>query len=188
MTTQSNKLLIEGDAIDLRYVRESDLERYYTFIQDAENTRLTGTQKEFTREEIAAWIRKIGVINEDRVDLMIVIKETDELIGEVVLNDIDSINRSANIRIGIQGTEHRGKGYGTEAMKLMLRYGFETLMLHRIELGVYAFNPRAIHVYEKIGFQREGIQRDVLYWDGEFHDSIAMAMLEEEFRSHRLRT
>jgi RimJ/RimL family protein N-acetyltransferase len=183
MTEQLTELRIEGSAIEFRFVRESDLEAYYAFLQDPEMNRLTGSQREFTRDEIAAWIRKIGVENGDRVDFMIVLKETDELLGEVVLNEIDSINRSANIRIGIQGTQHRGKGYGTEAMIHMLRYGFETLKLHRIHLGVYAFNPRAIHVYEKIGFQREGIQLDALYLDGEFHDMITMAMLEDKFRS-----
>ncbi len=62
---------------------------------------------------------------------------------------MDTVNRSANIRIGIQGSTFRGKGYGTEAMLLMLRVGFVSLNLHRIHLGVYTFNPRAIHVYEK---------------------------------------
>lgn len=152
-------------------------------MQDPEMNRLTGSQREFTRDEIAAWIAKISVTSGDRIDFMIVMKETDELLGEVVLNEIDSINRSANIRIGIQGTQHRGKGYGTEAMVQMLRYGFESMKLHRIHLGVYTFNPRAIRVYEKIGFQREGIQRDALYMDGEFHDMLTMAILEEEFRS-----
>jgi len=183
MTEQLTEFQIEGNAIKLRLVKESDLEAYYTFLQDSEMNRLTGSQQEFTLDEIAVWIRKISITNKDRVDLMIVLKDSEELLGEVVLNELDTINRSANIRIGIQGTQHRGKGYGTEAMIHMLRHGFETLKLHRIHLGVYAFNPRAVHVYEKIGFQREGIQRDALYQDGEFHDMITMAILEDEFRS-----
>lgn len=56
---------------------------------------VTGSQGEFTREEIAAWIRKISVINNDRIDFMILLKRTNELLGEVVLNEINSINRSA---------------------------------------------------------------------------------------------
>lgn len=181
-TDQWTEIQIDGRDILLRMARESDLNDYFTFLQDPEVNRLTGSQKEFTRDEIIDWIRKISVINNDRVDLMIILKRTNELLGEVVLNEIDSINRSANIRIGIQGTQHRGKGYGTEAMILMLRYGFNTLNLHRIHLGVYTFNPRAIHVYEKIGFKREGLQRDALYMDGKFHDMITMAILEGEFR------
>ncbi|MDD9266182.1 GNAT family N-acetyltransferase [Paenibacillus sp. GCM10023248] len=179
---QLTEIQIEGSDILLRFARESDLEGYFTFIQDTEINRLTGSQREFTRDEIATWIRKISVQNNDRVDFMIVLKGINELLGEVVLNEIDSINLSANIRIGIQGTQHRGKGYGTEAMIHMLRYGFNVLKLHRIHLGVYTFNPRAIHVYEKIGFKREGVQRDSLYIDGKFHDMITMAILEDEFR------
>lgn len=174
---------IEGEHIQLRGVQEADLEAYYYFLQDDEMGRLTGSEGEFTREQTLAWIKKISVPAEDRVDLMIIVKETDELIGEVVLNEIDPDNRSANIRIGIQGDKYRGKGFGTEAMTQMLRYGFETLKLHRIHLGVYAFNPRAIHVYEKLGFKRDGVERDELYVDGEFHDMILMSMLEDEYRA-----
>lgn len=183
MTEKGTMFRIDGNSIYLRFIQESDLEEYYAFLQDPEMNRLTGSQKEFTRVEIVDWIKKISLKHEDRIDLMIMLKETDELLGEVVLNEIDPINRSANIRIGIQGTHHRGKGYGTEAIISMLRYGFKTVKLHRIHLGVYAFNPRAIHVYEKIGFQREGIQRDATYLDGKFHDMIIMSILEDEFRS-----
>ncbi len=177
------ELQIEGRNILLRYAQESDLDEYFTFLQDSEMNRLTGSQGEITRDQTAVWIKKISVVSSERVDFMILLKRTNELLGEVVLNEIDSINRSANIRIGIQKSQHRGKGYGTEALIEMLRYGFNTLNLHRIHLGVYTFNPRAIHVYEKIGFKREGVERDSLYLDGEFHDMITMSILEDEFRS-----
>lgn len=172
---------IEGDRIVLRPVREDEFDAYFGLLQDAESNRLTGTQQAFTKDSIAAWIHKIGYAHEDRLDMMIAEKETDGLIGEVVLNEINLNNRSCNIRISISG-QHSNKGYGTEAMKLMLRHGFESLRLHRIELGVYAFNPRAIHVYEKLGFKREGILRDSISWDGRFHDMILMSILEEEYR------
>lgn len=181
MTEQFTGYRIDGKSIYLRFVLESDFDEYYAFLQDPESNRLTGTQTVFTHEDVSTWIKKISVIHDDRVDFMIFSKDSDHFLGEVVLNEIDSINRSANIRVGIN-LQHSSKGYGTEAMMLMLRYGFEKLKLHRIHLGVYAFNPRAIHVYEKIGFQREGILRDDLYLDGEYHDMIMMAILEDEFR------
>ncbi|OAB41104.1 GNAT family N-acetyltransferase [Paenibacillus antarcticus] len=181
MTKLVRELQIEGTIINLRLARESDFQSYYAFLLDPESNRLTGTQRDFTQDEITDWIKKISNIHEDRVDFMIISKDTDEFIGEVVLSEIDSINRNAHIRIAI-GTQHSGKGYGTEAMNLLLGYGFETLNLHRIALEVYAFNPRAIHVYEKIGFQHEGIQRDSLYSEGEFHDLIMMSILEDEFQ------
>lgn len=182
-TEQVREIQIDGRDILLRYAQESDLDEYFAFLQDPEMNRLTGSQSDVTRDETEAWIEKISVKSSARVDFLILLKSSNELLGEVVLNEIDSTNRSANIRIGIQKNQHRGKGYGTEAMIEMLRYGFNTLNLHRIHLGVYTFNPRAIHVYEKVGFKREGLERDYLYLDGEFHDMISMSILEEEFRS-----
>ncbi|WP_258206773.1 GNAT family N-acetyltransferase [Paenibacillus radicibacter] len=176
------KTILEGQGIVLRYAMESDIDEYLVMLNDPESTRLTGSQQEFSRERIEAWLRKISIPSDERADFMIVSTETGELIGEVVLNEMDTINRSANIRIGIQGTAHRGKGYGTEAMRLMIGYGFEKLGLHRIHLGVFVFNPRAIHVYEKLGFKREGVERDVLYLDGEYQDMIKMSILEDEYR------
>lgn len=173
---------LTGERILLRPVRENELDAYFGLLQEPEAMRLTGTQERFTKESTSAWLQKIGRVHEDRVDLMIALKETDELIGEVVLNEIDPVNRCANIRIMVSG-RHSDRGYGSEAMRLMLRHGFEDLNLHRIELGVYAFNPRAVHVYEKLGFSREGVKRDALYFDGRFHDMILMALLEEEFRA-----
>ncbi len=182
MENRKKSGVVDGP-IELRYAREDDLEAYLAFLDDAEMNRLTGAQESFSRERIEAWLRKIATPSEDRVDWIIVLRETGELLGEVVLNEIDPANRSANIRIGIQGDRHRGQGYGTKAMIAMLRHGFETLGLHRIHLGVYAFNPRAIHVYEKLGFRREGVERDALFQNGAYHDMITMSMLEDEFRA-----
>jgi RimJ/RimL family protein N-acetyltransferase len=79
-----------------------------------------------------------------------------------------------------------GKGYGSEAMRLMLDYGFGILNLHRIELDVFAFNERAIRAYEKLGFQKEGIKRDCLFYEYEYHDAIIMSILADEFKQiHR---
>jgi RimJ/RimL family protein N-acetyltransferase len=63
----------------------------------------------------------------------------------------------------------------------MLEYGFNVLELHRIDLEVFAFNPRAIHVYEKLGFKREGVRREVLLLEGTYHDSIVMGLLRYEY-------
>ena len=82
-------------------------------------------------------------------------------LGEVVLNEIDWHNRTASFRIALAGEKLFGQGYGSE---------------------VYDFNPRAQHVYEKMGFVREGVRRDVLLWDGVYHSAIGMSILEDEFK------
>lgn len=73
------------------------------------------------------------------------------------------------------------KGYGTEAMRLMLRHGFETLNLHRIWLQVYANNQRGLRAYEKAGFQHEGIYREGHYQAGKYHDVFLMSVLRQEW-------
>ena len=103
----------------------------------------------------------------------------------MVINQIDRDNNCANIRIAIFSPDDYGGGYGTEAMRMMVDYGFRELKLHRISLGVFAFNPRAIRVYEKVGFKREGILRDILFYDGEYHDEIVMSILEQEWAANR---
>ncbi|ANS75073.1 hypothetical protein AWM70_11045 [Paenibacillus yonginensis] len=178
------KTEIVGDRILLRYAKQEDLADYTAFLEDKEMLYLTGsTAVSFTPEQNAAWLERIAQPGKDRVDFMIVPKDSGRLIGEVVLNDIDWDNSSANIRIAIGQAQARGKGYGQEAMRRMVEYGFRELGLHRIHLGVYSFNPRALHVYEKIGFKHEGVERDALYQDGKYHDMIRMSMLEHEFKA-----
>ncbi len=76
----------------------------------------------------------------------------------------------------------RGRGYGTEAMQAVVDHAFDEVRLHRLELGVFDFNPRAQRVYEKVGFIAEGLQRDALLWDGQRHGSIMMSILATDPR------
>ena len=169
-----------GERITLRPVRPDDIDAYLALVQDEEGRRLTGTHASFTREQTEGWIKIIGE-REGRVDLAIVPLGADELVGEVVLNQIDPDNRAANLRIGLRSSA-TDRGYGSEAIRLMLDYAFGPLGLHRVSLDVFGFNQRAIHVYEKLGFRREGVLRDALLLDGVFHDAIVMGILEDEYR------
>lgn len=174
------KPTIEGQKINLRPITAEDAPAMWAAIKDEESMRFTGTQQSFTFEQVEAFCRKVAAAD-DRFDFAITLKNDPAYIGEVVLNNIDPINRSASFRIALAGPTRFGKGYGSEATHLVVDFGFRTLNLHRIELEVYDFNPRAIHVYEKIGFQREGIRRDVLWFDDAFHDGIIMSMLQHEY-------
>lgn len=75
-----------------------------------------------------------------------------------------------------------GHGYGTEATRLVINYALDTVGLHRISLTVFAFNPRAQRVYEKCGFQREGVRREVLRWNHAWYDEICMSILNSDPR------
>lgn len=173
--------LLETERIYLRPFETTDVDDYFPGLFDPEMRKLTGTQNSFTRTQVERFIENAGQ-DDSRLMLLIALQENDQLIGEVVLMDMHAKNRSAHLRIGIDRAEHQGKGYGSEALLLMLDYGFGICNLHRIELEVYAFNERAVCTYERLGFQREGIRRDALYYNHQYHDAILMSMLEHEFR------
>ena len=175
------KPVLFGNKINLRPITAQDANVMFDSLSDAESMRLTGTQQTFTFEQVAAYCAGLETAV-DRADYAIIRKEDDLYVGEVVLNNIDWDNRSANFRIALANQKYFGQGYGSEATQLILAFGFEALNLHRIELEVYDFNPRAQHVYAKAGFVREGVRRDALLWDGEYHDAIVMSILEDEYK------
>lgn len=111
----------------------------------------------------------------------IVLLDNDTLIGSVSLHNIDHLNRNAYIGIFIGGEEQRGKGYGSETIRLVLDYGFKTLNLHSINLTVHADNFSAISCYQKVGFHEVGRLPEVLFIDGKYVDKIYMSILEHEF-------
>ncbi|MGC7100160.1 GNAT family N-acetyltransferase [Amycolatopsis lurida] len=76
--------------------------------------------------------------------------------------------------------EFRGGGYGTDAIRVLCRYGFDAMRLHGISLWVVAENTGACHVYRKLGFVEEGRQRERFFRDGRWHDMILMSVLEGE--------
>ena len=121
---------------------------------------------------------------DDRLDLVVVDRADDRVVGEVVLNQWDEACRSVNFRTLI-GPAGRGRGLGTEATRLLLAHAFDALRLHRVSLEVFDFNPRARHVYEKVGFVHEGTRRDVLAFDGQWVDAHDMSILSPEWRLHR---
>lgn len=111
----------------------------------------------------------------------IVLLEGDELIGHISLHDVDHLYRHAFLGVFIGGEEHRNKGYGGEAVRLALDYGFRTLNLHNIMLSVHADNLPAIACYRKAGFREAGRRREWVFKDGRYVDVLYMDMLEGEF-------
>lgn len=172
---------LEGELVYLRPIGVDDADWYFRSLYSREGRRLTGTQKHYSREQIRQYIEGKAE-DSSSVLLLIAQREDDQVIGDIQIGGIDTFNRNAYIRIAIVSQDKQGKGFGSEALRLMLDYGFGILNLHRIELNVFAYNERAIHAYEKLGFQREGVQRQALYYDHAYHDSILMPILAEEYR------
>ena len=175
-----SKPILRGKLITLRPLTKADAQDMFAALSDEESMRLTGTQASYTLEQVEAFCERIAN-SSDRVDYAITLKDNPRYIGEVVLNNFDVDNRSASFRIALNNQKNFGKGYGSEATKLMLKHAFENLHLHRVELEVYDFNPRAKHVYEKQGFTQEGIKRDTLLWNGKYQNAIIMSLLEDEY-------
>jgi len=183
VTDFSYKPTLTGELVILRPVDEGDYEALAVAMADPDVTRFTGSRGEIGEEKARAWYRT-RKDQTDRLDLAIVDKATGLVVGEAVLNEWDPDNQSCNFRILI-GPSGQGRGLGTEATRLIVGYGIEEIGLHRISLGVYAFNPRAQRAYEKAGFVVEGRLRDELYWDGEWVDSIVMSVLAPEWTRDR---
>jgi RimJ/RimL family protein N-acetyltransferase len=173
-----------GKCCQLRPFEEGDFAALGRALSDPEILRLTGSVHSTEdalkgRDELddvgLAWYRSRNSAT-DRLDLAIVDLASGDCVGESVLNDFSEGNWSCNFRIWL-GPEGRDRGIGTEATRLTVDYGLQTLGLHRIELSVYDFNPRARRVYEKAGFIVEGIMRDAFQFDGEWIDAITMSIL-----------
>ncbi|WP_327089986.1 GNAT family N-acetyltransferase [Nonomuraea sp. NBC_01738] len=180
----SKKPTLIGDRVTLRPVGPEHVDGLLELCADDEVGRLTGSHAgPVDRATCEQWYATRGELAE-RLDLAILAGS--EYVGEVVLNHLDAPNRACNLRIALIGSRVFGRGYGTEAIELLLRHAFTTTPLHRISLDVFTFNPRAIRVYEKVGFVQEGVNRDALFWEGEWHDSIPMAVLRPEWEARNL--
>ena len=130
----------------------------------------------FTRESHENWIRT-KVETGDVVQMIICETGSDRPVGSVYVRDVDRTHHNAEYGIFIGEADARGKGYGTAAAKLMIRYCFEEMNLHRLFLRVYAENQQAIKSYEKAGFEREALLRDDVCINGNYRDIVLMGIL-----------
>lgn len=170
---------LSTERLELVPLGPEHLDGTWAALQEPEVLRLTGTHAQFTRAGVETWLRSLAD-RDDRADWAILRRGDGAHIGEVVLNDLDEDNGSAGFRIALAGPRWFGAGYGTEATRAVLRHAFDTVGLHRVELEVYAFNPRAQRAYEKAGFVVEGRRREALRGDGEWIDAIVMGVLADD--------
>ena len=105
----------------------------------------------------------------------------DKLIGELGLEVVNWSGRDAFVGLGIGEIEYWSKGYGTDVMKVLLRFAFTEVNLKRVSLGVFEYNPRAVRSYEKAGFRHEGRLRSLLSREGRRWDNLYMGILREEW-------
>lgn len=114
-------------------------------------------------------------------DFAIVTLNNDNIIGTISLENVNSISKAAELGIFIGEKDYLSKGYGAEAIMLVLDYGFNYLNLNSIRLQVLEFNQRAMKCYNKCGFIETGRIRKIEYLNGKYYDAILMDILREEF-------
>jgi RimJ/RimL family protein N-acetyltransferase len=174
-----NQFLV-SKRIYLRPVEEGDLERCLRWINDPEVITTLGKRFPTNAAMEKEWLDS-QYKSENSFSLAIMLKDGDQHIGNCGFNDIDYVNRNAEFGILIGEKDQWGKGYASEAARLLLDYGFEELNLHRIFLEVYAHNKRAQRAYEKAGFVHEGTMRESYFRGGVYHDTLVMAVLRSDW-------
>ena len=172
---------LQGEMIVLRPIEARDADAVYELLADPEGRRLVGGTRQYTRAEIPAAIARAAA-SDDRLVLAVTANGDDEYLGQIALESIDTVIGSASVTLQMRPA-YRGRGYGTEAIELVLGFAFDGLGLHRVGIEVVAINGRAKSLYENLGFRVEGRLRDA-YRDGEgWCDGIVMGLLEDEYRA-----
>ena len=152
--------------------------------RDSEYRRLLDTEpsNQYSVKKLADWIQKDQEKDPPTFYAFgIRTLEGDRLVGYTGLDGDTFPHGEAFVGIGIGERDFWGKGYGTDAMNVILRYAFQELNLRRVSLDTFEYNPRAIRSYEKVGFVHEGRARDFLYREGQRWDLIFMGILREEW-------
>lgn len=171
--------ILKGEKIILRPIKNSDAQKFVKWLDDEEIRKFLNAQpKGISLKEEKKWIKSLSK-NKTEKQFAICTKENKH-IGSIGLH-LDLKNRNANTGIMIGDKNYHGKDYGYEAMKLALNYGFRKLKLHRIDLNVYEYNTRAIKLYKKLGFKKEGGRREHVFWKNKFYDLLIMGLLQKEW-------
>jgi RimJ/RimL family protein N-acetyltransferase len=177
--------MIYGKRIRFRSPERDDLPIFVNWINDPEVRAGLSLFLPMSMAREEQWFNNMLKSPEEEQPLSIEVKKKSDwvMIGNIGLFGFDSIARSAEAGILIGDKNYWDKGYGTEAMNLLLKHGFETLNLNRVFLRVYADNPRAVRCYEKAGFIHEGRMRQSRFSQGRFIDILIMGILRGEWKN-----
>lgn len=178
-------MILKGEKVILRPIKMSDAPRFVKWLNDKDVnkylqrhrvSRLTLSQeKQILKRIIKARKTKKNFIIET---------ESKTSIGTATL-EITPYDNRAVFGIFIGEKIFWDHGLGTDAAGTIIDYGFRKLKLHRIDLGVMDYNPRAIKVYRRLGFKLEGRRRDYVFYKNKYHDSFCMAILDREWKKRK---
>lgn len=169
---------LEGERIYLREVRPSDVnENYYRWMNDPEITQyLESRFYPNALESIQDFVKgKLG--DRESAFFAIVLKDSDRHIGNIKIGPVNWIHRIADIGLMIGDKASWGKGYATEAIRLVTEYGFKTLNLHKITASCYASNQGSAKAFVKVGFFEEGVRKSHSFSYGKYEDVILLGII-----------
>lgn len=169
-----------GERIYLSPRSIEDAEQFTEWLNDFETTDYLGRSDILTTLEGEK--KYLEENSNPEATFVIVTLEDNKMIGTVSLERINWLNRTATLGVFIGDKEYRSKGYGTEAIKLLLEYGFKYMNLNNIKLDLMEFNERALKCYQKCGFKEYGRRRKCRFINGKYYDSISMDILADEFQ------
>ncbi len=175
--------LLRGRKTRLTALVAADLAVIARWYQDANFMRLLDATPAYPKTEAALnrdWLEEMQKAK-DAFLFGVRLLEDDALVGFIELDGILWTHQNAWLGIGLDPA-HWEQGYGQDALRLALGFAFRELNLHRVQLTVFDYNQRAIAVYEKLGFRREGVFREFLQRDGEHHDMVLYGLLRREWQ------
>jgi len=177
--------MISSQRIRLRPIQRSDLSFFVEWLGDPEVRQFITVNIPLSLEEEEMWYEQVLKHPKPERPLAIEAKEGDDwrLIGNISLFDLNWVHRSAEVGILIGDKRFWNRGFGREAMQLMVKHAFETLNLNRVYLRVDVENVRGIRAYERAGFVREGVLRQAVYRNGYYSDMVVMSVLRSEWQA-----
>ena len=171
---------IDGEKIYLSPVNIDDASIYVKWLSNPNiSDNLHSTKRVFNEVNEKEFLNN-RLLKGDYI-FSIIRKSDDKVIGTTSLNDIDNIDGTATVGIFIGDEDNHDKGYGSDALRALLNYGFGVLNLNNIELKVFDFNERAINCYKKVGFKEYGRRHKAYYINNKYHDVIYMEILKDDF-------
>jgi RimJ/RimL family protein N-acetyltransferase len=176
---------LTGPTVVLRRHAPANIRAFERWYADPEVVRLTRYQDGPMRPDEIERFFVARALGADSLAMAIHVVADDRLIGTCALSQLDSDNGSALFHITIGEKDTWGRGYGTEATRLMIDHAFGGLGLHRIGLTVFSFNERAIRSYRSCGFVVEGRAREAIWREGRWWDELAMSILDSDWAVRR---
>ena len=178
--------ILTGERVRLRALYDDDLPILARWEADPQTLATLSSwvlpaSEATTKERLGTWAAN----NRDDVGFVIeTLTDPPVVVGSLHLAGARVKDRCASLGIAL-GREHVGRGYGTDAVQVILGYAFREMGLHRVQLQVSPFNFAGVRAYEKAGFVEEGRRRSVVWHDGRWYDEVMMSILEDEWAARR---